>query len=179
MVYVRGQPQDYDDWAQLGLKGWDWQTVASYFKRMEDHVLGDDGVRGAGGPVGISNSSRRYPLADAMLAAAAQLGVPVKEDLNRPEQEGIGYLHATIKDGRRQSSAEAFLKPVRSRKNLTVVTDTLVRRVLFEGRRAVGVECSRGDSTLSFGRGGKSFCPQGRCSRPSCCNCQESGRPNT
>jgi choline dehydrogenase len=150
MVYVRGQPQDYDHWAQLGLNGWDWQTVASYFKRMEDHVLGADEVRGAGGPVGISNSSGRYPLADAMLAAAGQLGVPVKSDLNRPDQEGIGYLHATIKRGRRQSSAEAFLKPARSRKNLTVITDTLVQRVQFEGQRAVGVECMRGDSTLKF-----------------------------
>ncbi len=149
MVYVRGQPQDYDHWAQQGLKGWDWKTVSSYFKRMENHFLGVDEVRGSGGPVGISRGSGRYPLADAMLAAAANLGVPVKDDLNRPEQEGIGYLHATIKDGRRQSSAEAFLKPARTRKNLTVITDTLVQRVRFEGMRAVGVECVRGESTSS------------------------------
>ena len=147
MVYVRGQPQDYDHWAQQGLKGWDWKTVSSYFKRMENHILGVDEVRGSGGPVGISRSSGRYPLADAMLAAAANLGVPVKDDLNRPDQEGIGYLHATIKDGRRQSSAEAFLKPARLRKNLTVITDTLVQRVRFEGMRAVGVECVRGESS--------------------------------
>jgi choline dehydrogenase-like flavoprotein len=150
MVYVRGQPQDYDHWAQLGLKGWDWKTVASYFKRMENHVLGVDEVRGSGGPVGISYSSSRYPLADAMLAAAGKLGVPVKDDLNRPEQEGIGYLHATIKGGRRQSSAETFLKPARARKNLTVFTDTLVQRVMFEGQRAVGIECAAGESMLKF-----------------------------
>jgi choline dehydrogenase-like flavoprotein len=150
MVYVRGQPQDYDHWAQLGLKGWDWKTVASYFKRMENHILGSDDVRGSGGPLCISYSARRYPLADAMLAAAGQLGVPIKDDLNRPEQEGIGYLHATIKDGRRQSSAEVFLKPARARKNLTVLTDTLVQRVIFEGQRAVGVECAHGDSMLAF-----------------------------
>ena len=150
MIYVRGQPQDYDHWAHLGLKGWDWNTVASYFKRMENHVLGADDVRGSGGPLGITYSASRYPLADAMLAAAGRLGVPVKEDLNRPDQEGIGYLPATIKDGRRQSSAEAFLKPARVRKNLTVVTDTQVLRVMFEGQRAVGVECIRGDSPLDF-----------------------------
>lgn len=151
MVYVRGQPQDYDHWAQQGLKGWDWKTVSSYFKRMENHTLGVDEVRGSGGPVGISRSSGRYPLADAMLAAAGNLGVPVKDDLNRPDQEGIGYLHATIKDGRRQSSAETFLKPARARKNLTVITDTLVQRVRFEEMRAAGVECVRGESTSSHG----------------------------
>ncbi|HEY2401953.1 MAG TPA: GMC family oxidoreductase N-terminal domain-containing protein, partial [Steroidobacteraceae bacterium] len=97
MVYVRGQPQDYDGWASLGLKCWDWKTVASYFKRMEDHVLGADEVRGTGGPLGVSYSCDRYPLADAMLEAAGALGVPVKDDINRPDQEGIAYLCTTIK----------------------------------------------------------------------------------
>src|ERR1700737_3843179 len=139
MVYVRGQPQDYDHWAALGLKGWDWRTVASYFKRMEDHVLGADEVRGAGGPLGVSFGARPYPLADAMLAAASELGIPVKDDINRPNQEGIAYLCTTIKGGRRQSSAEAFLRPAARRLNLTVVTNTLAHRVLFDGKRAVGV----------------------------------------
>jgi choline dehydrogenase len=150
MVYVRGQPQDYDHWAGLGLTGWDWKTVGPYFKRMEDHVLGADDTRGAGGPLGISYSCSRYPLADAMLEAARVLGVPVKDDLNRPDQEGIGYLCATIKAGRRQSSAEAFLRPALRRQNLRVVTDTLAQRVLFDGRRAVGVACIRGEEQVQY-----------------------------
>ena len=150
MVYVRGQPQDYDHWASLGLTAWDWKTVGPYFKQMEDHVLGADDTRGAGGPLGISYSCSRYPLADAMLEAAGALGVPVKDDLNRSDQEGIGYLCATIKAGRRQSSAEAFLRPALRRQNLQVVTNTLAQRVLFDGRRAVGVACLRGNEQVQF-----------------------------
>jgi choline dehydrogenase len=150
MIYVRGQPQDYDRWADLGLRGWDWTTLGPYFKRMEDHVLGADDTRGSGGPLGISYSCSRYPLADAMLEAARRLGVPVKEDLNRPDQEGIGYLCATIKAGRRQSSAEAFLKPARRRRNLCVVTNTLAQRVLLDGKRAVGVACLQGSGQAQF-----------------------------
>lgn len=150
MVYVRGQPQDYDHWASVGLQGWDWKTLGPYFKRMEDHVLGADDTRGSGGPLGISYSCSRYPLADAMLEAAGMLGVPVKEDLNRPDQEGIGYLCATIRGGRRQSSAEAFLRPARRRSNLRVVTDTLAQRVLLDGKRAIGVACLRGSEQAQF-----------------------------
>src|SRR5882724_7386507 len=150
MVYVRGQPQDYDHWAGLGLKGWDWKTVASYFKRMEDHVLGADDVRGSGGPLGVSFGCRKYPLGDAMLEAAGQIGVPVKDDINRPDQEGIAYLCTTIKGGRRQSSAQAFLRPALRRPNLRVLTNTLAHRVVFEGRRAVGVVAARGDAPVEF-----------------------------
>src|SRR5260370_23376075 len=151
MVYIRGQPQDCDDWAALGLKPCDRTTVASYFKRMEDHVLGADEVRGAGGTLGVSFGARHYPLADAMLAAASELGIPVKDDINRPDQEGIAYLCTTIKGGRRQSSAQAFLRPASRRQNLRVVTDTLAHRVLFDGRRAVGVEAARGgDAPTQF-----------------------------
>jgi choline dehydrogenase-like flavoprotein len=150
MVYVRGQPEDYDGWAAMGLKSWGWSTVASYFKRMERHILGADEVRGADGPLAVSFCSKPSVLGDAVLAAAAQLGVPVKEDLNRPEQEGVGYLCATIRNGRRQSAAEAFLRPALRRPNLTVLTDTLVQRVLFEGRRAVGVVALRGEVPLSL-----------------------------
>ena len=139
MVYVRGQTEDYDDWARLGLSEWSWSAVAPYFKRMEDHSLGADDLRGVGGPLGISAGSPHYPLGDAVLAAAQELGIPVKDDLNRLEQEGIGYLLATIKGGRRQSSAQAFLKPARQRPNLDVVTDTVADRVLFKGRSACGV----------------------------------------
>ncbi len=144
MVYMRGQPQDYDGWEGMGLQGWGWSTMAGYFRRMEDHSLGADEVRGAGGPLGVSTPRAHYPLADAAIEAARLLGVPVHEDLNRPDQEGVGYASLTIRGGRRQSAAVAFLHPARSRANLTVLTDTLVERILFQGPRAIGVRVSRG-----------------------------------
>jgi choline dehydrogenase-like flavoprotein len=146
MIYTRGQPQDYDHWASLGLKEWSWSVIAPYFKGMEDHALGSDDVRGAGGPLGISQGSPSYPLADAVLQAGRELGIPIKEDLNRPDQEGLGYLSTTIKGGRRQSAAQAFLKPARRRPNLTVVTRTIVQRIVFDGTRAVGVAAVRSNS---------------------------------
>ena len=153
MVYVRGQTKDYDDWAALGLGEWSWDAMAPYFKRMEDHSLGADDLRGVGGPLGISAGSPHYPLGDAVLAAAQALGIPVKDDLNRLEQEGIGYLSATIKHGRRQSAAQAFLKPARQRPNLTVLTDTVVHRVLFEGHRACGVVGVRDEAAAEYRSG--------------------------
>ena len=150
MVYIRGQTQDYDDWARLGLGEWSWNAMSPYFKRMEDHWLGADDLRGVGGPLGISSSSPRYELGDAVLAAARDLGIPVKEDLNRLDQEGIAYLSATIKGGRRQSAAQAFLKPARRRANLTVITGTTVQRVLFDGRRAFGVLAKRAGGSEEY-----------------------------
>jgi choline dehydrogenase-like flavoprotein len=117
---------------------------------MENHVLGADDVRGAGGPLGVSFGTRPYPLADAMLEAASELGIPVRDDINRPDQEGIAYLCTTIKGGRRQSSAEAFLRPAARRQNLRVVTNTLAHRVLFDGKRAVGIAAARGDTAVQF-----------------------------
>lgn len=145
MIYMRGQARDYDDWASLGLRGWGWREVAPYFKRLEDHFLGADDWRGSGGPLGISYScGRGYPLADAVIEAGRSAGLAVRDDLNRPDHEGIGYLCATIRGGRRQSAAVAFLKPAARRPNLTVLTDALVHRVSLDGRRAVGVEGSSG-----------------------------------
>lgn len=150
MVYIRAQPQDYDHWKSKGLEGWDWNTLAPYFKRMEDHALGGDEARGTGGPLGISYICSGYPLADAVIEAGRTLGLPVKEDINRPDQEGIAYLCATIRKGRRQSAAEAFLKPARRRANLRVEIDTTVERVLFQGRRAIGVAGVRGEARREF-----------------------------
>ena len=139
MVYMRGQPQDYDHWEALGCKGWGWHTVRDYFKRMEDHALGPDDLRGAGGPLGVSPQPGAHALADAVIDAGVAMGLPHRDDLNREDTSGIGYLNCNIKRGVRQSSAEAFLKPVRNRPNLEVVTDTFVDKVRFEGVRAVGV----------------------------------------
>src|SRR4051794_39814111 len=134
MVYVRGQPQDYDEWEALGCKGWGWSVMRSYFKRMEDHSLGADDLRGAGGPVGISPRSGTHDLEEAIINAGVSMGLPRSNDLNREDTTGIGYLNCNIKRGVRQSSAEAFLKPIRHRPNLKIITDTLVDKVLFEGK---------------------------------------------
>ena len=150
MVYMRGQPQDYDAWERAGLSGWGWQSLSPYFRRMEDHSLGADEVRGAGGPLGITARSAHYPLGDAVLAAGQQMGLPVKQDLNRPVQEGIAYLSWNIRGGRRQSSAAAFLTPVRQRSNLRILTDTRVTRVMLENLRAIGVTAQRRDASVQF-----------------------------
>ncbi len=150
MLYFRGQPQDYDDWEALGCRGWGWAGMSRAFHAIEDHELGGDGVRGVGGPVHISIQKTRTPLTDAILAAGAQIGLPVREDLNREDQEGIGYSPRTIRKGRRVSAADAFLKPARGRSNLTIMTDTLVSRVDCSDRRATGVTCLHGEETRRY-----------------------------
>jgi choline dehydrogenase len=150
MVYMRGQPQDYDHWQALGCEGWGWRTMAPYFKRMEDHALGGDDLRGVGGPLGISPRSGTHPLADALIESGARMGLRQQSDLNREDQGGIGYLSCTIRKGQRQSAAEAFLKPARRRANLLVLTDTQVQKIVFEGRRAVGVVTEQGGVTREY-----------------------------
>jgi choline dehydrogenase len=144
MFYVRGQPQDYDDWEKLGNHGWGWKQMSACFKQMEDHELGEDELRGAGGPLHVSlpyGADSRNPLDEAIIAAAERLGMRRKADLNRPDQLGVGYYPLTVWHGRRWSSADAFLDPIRNRRNLTVLTGANADRILFEQRRAVGVQC--------------------------------------
>lgn len=150
MVYMRGQPQDYDHWEALGCEGWGWRTMRPYFKRMEDHELGADELRGAGGPLRISPRSGTHELGDALIASGVKMGLRQQDDLNREDQGGIGYLSCTIRSGKRQSSAEAFLKPACQRKNLRVLTDALVSKVVFKGRRAVSVVVSQGGVTQVY-----------------------------
>lgn len=139
MMYFRGQPQDYDGWEALGAKGWGWDRMSEAFRSIEDHELGADGVRGTGGPLGITVERERTPLTEAFIKAGEQMGVPRVDDLNQPQQEGVGYAIRTIRKGRRQSTAQTFLKQARGRPNLTVRTGVTIDRVLFEGKRAVGV----------------------------------------
>jgi choline dehydrogenase len=151
MIYVRGQPEDYDKWEEEAGAEWGWAKMKSAFRSIEDHELGDDGVRGVDGPVHISTNKVRYPLSEAAIAAGVQMGLPRHyEDLNREEQEGVGYYSYNIKNGVRQSSARCFLDPIRERPNLTVVTDVTVDKVVFEERRAVAVDCRTGDTRTRF-----------------------------
>lgn len=150
MVYMRGSPRDYDNWAQSGCTGWAWKDVGAVFKRMEDHELGAAEWRGKGGPLRITVHPKGDPLCEAIIVAAGQMGVPRIEDINQPEatiQGGIGYQPSTIWGGKRYSAAKAFLDPVRGRDNLTVATQTTVLKIEFQGTRAAGVRLrsSNGD----------------------------------
>jgi choline dehydrogenase-like flavoprotein len=162
MIYVRGQPEDFAIWEREAGSDWGWPAMKQAYRSIEDHELGEDGTRGVGGPVHITTNKFRYPLSERAIEAGTQMGLPRHyEDLNREDQEGVGYYCYNIKKGRRQSSAVCFLDPVRHRSNLRIVTGVVVDRVLFEEKRATGVECrvngehvtyrTRGEIILSTG----------------------------
>jgi choline dehydrogenase len=144
MVYMRGLPSEYDDWKQAGCAGWGWDDIGRCYREMEDHELGAAAWRGKGGPLKISLHPHGDPLCEALIEASGQAGVPRVADVNESGDSGIGYITRTIWRGRRQSAAKAFLDPVRGRRNLTIRTDTDVLRVLFDQRRAIGVELRSG-----------------------------------
>jgi choline dehydrogenase len=143
MIYMRGQAADYDHWRQLGLPGWGWDDVLPFFKRHEDHFLGDGPNHAAGGEWRIEAPRVRWDLTDAVRAAAAQVGVPPIDDFNCGDNEGCAYFHVNQKRGRRWSAARGFLKPVLERPNLRLLTNCLVEGVTIEGRRATGVRWRR------------------------------------
>ena len=150
MVYTRGQPEDYATWEARGATGWGWPAMKAAFKAIEDHELGGNDLRGQGGPVHISTGKFRYPIAEAMIKAGEQLGLTRKEDLNTEDQEGVGYYAHTIREGRRVSAADAFLKPAMRRKNLEVITGVLVDRVLIQNQRAVAVIAHVGGKKVTY-----------------------------
>ena len=145
LVYVRGQTLDYDTWAQLGNRGWSWQNVEPLFQRMENYEKGGDGVRGKGGPLGVTEVPDENPLYDAMFAAAQAAGYNRNPDYNGPNQEGIVKTQATISaGGRRMSTAHCYLEPAMSRSNLNIVTEALTHNLILDGKRCVGVSYSQG-----------------------------------
>lgn len=133
MMYMRGQPSDYDGW---NVPGWDWDAFLRAYKAIEAHEFGADDTRGGSGPLKISAHGYDHPLCNAVLAGAHELGAPIRTDLNAQPGEGVGYSARNIWRGRRQSAAMAFLHPVRGRRNLTVVTETAIERIVFAGKRA-------------------------------------------
>ena len=149
MVYVRGQPGDFDDWAAAGATGWSYPEVLPYFIKFEDHAWGASPYHGAGGPVHVSDvSSMVHPLCNTFVAACGEIGVPLTPDFNGAQSEGAGLWQVTIKDGVRVSTSNAYLRPILGqRANLEVRTRALATRVLFEGSRASGVEFRQGGAT--------------------------------
>lgn len=151
MVWIRGHPGDYEDWRAGGNPGWGWDDVLPAFKALEDNQAGADEWRGTGGPLHVGAGNRDvHPLIRRALAACDAAGLPFNPDFNGVRQEGAGLYQMTIKGGRRMSAARAFLRPAQRRGNVAVMTGAHVTRVLFEGRRAVGVEVVRGGRTESL-----------------------------
>jgi choline dehydrogenase len=143
MVYMRGNPADYDEWRQRGCTGWDWDSVLPYFKKAEDQERGEDAFHGVGGPLRVSHQPARFELAEHWIAAAIEAGLPANNDFNNGQQEGAGPFQSTTKGRRRWSTAAAYLRPARSRQNLTVATHALATRVVIENGRACAVEFLR------------------------------------
>jgi choline dehydrogenase len=139
MIYMRGQARDYDQWRQLGNRGWGWDDVLPYFKKSEDYVDGSDEVHGAGGEWRVEQQRLSWPILDAFRDAAAEVGIPKITDFNRGNNEGCGYFQVNQKKGVRWSTAKAFLRPARGRPNLTVLTGAQATGIAFEGCRAVGL----------------------------------------
>jgi 4-pyridoxate dehydrogenase len=148
MAYTRGNPGDFDRWAQKGAIGWTHADCLPYFKRCEGWEEGGDERRGGDGPLGTSWATSEDPLFPAWIESAKAAGLPVTDDYNGPQQEGFGRAQYTIKNGKRCSTAVAFLKPVMSRPNLTVITKALSSRIIMEGTKAVGIEYIKGGKTV-------------------------------
>lgn len=143
MVYCRGVPGDFDEWAALGNRGWSYAEVLPYFKRAETYEAGESRYHGGSGPLRVSRPRVKHPLAKAFIEAGRQAGYPYNDDTNGATRDGFGPVDMTVWNGRRSSTAAAYLRPVRGRVNLTVLTGALATRILFEGERAVGVEYQR------------------------------------
>jgi choline dehydrogenase len=149
MVYMRGNAADYDGWAARGAEGWSYREILPYFKRSEDNERGADEYHGVGGPLRVSDSRANSPLVDAFVDAALEAGHDYNADFNGASQLGVGRKQVTQRNGLRWSAADAFLRPALERPNLTVITDALAHRVVFDGERATGVEIgTRGEAQL-------------------------------
>jgi choline dehydrogenase len=144
LAYVRSQPEDFDHWAQLGNRGWSYDEVLPYFKRSESWVGGEDAVRGGGGPLRVSRQVETPVLCEALIDAGTQIGLERREDINSRHPGGIGYVQMTRRGRFRASTARAYLAPAANRPNLQVVVHAAARRILFDGKRATGVEFARG-----------------------------------
>jgi choline dehydrogenase len=154
MVYVRGNHRDYDDWRQRGCVGWDWDSVLPFFRKAQNQQRGASELHGVGGPLNVSDPNSTSELADAMIAAAGQVGIPRTTDFNGPVQEGAGYYQTTTTRSRRWSTAKAYLEPARFRPNLEIRTGCQATRVVITDGRATAVEYDTGGTrrTARVGR---------------------------
>jgi choline dehydrogenase len=146
MVWIRGNPRDFDDWAAQGATGWSWADVLPWFRAIEHNAAGPgpEGLRGQGGPVHVGDiTGEPHPLARAFVKAGIEAGLPFNADFNGPAQDGVGYYQTNIREGLRVCAARAFLRPAMGRRNLAILTDAHACRLAVDGRRATGVEIDR------------------------------------
>jgi choline dehydrogenase len=153
LLYVRGQHQDYDHWAQMGCTGWSFEQCLPFFKKSENFERGGDEMRGSGGPLNVMDMPSTHELLDAFIDAGEQAGYPRNPDYNGKDQEGFGYYQVTQKAGRRWSTAKAYLEPALKRPNLRLETQAHTTRLIFEGKRCVGVEVIQQGKTHQFRAG--------------------------
>ena len=150
LVYVRGNKLDYDTWAQMGNTGWSYDDVLPFFKNMENYQSGTSELRGTNGPLKVSEVTDRNPIYNGLFKAAEELKIPVNKDYNGDSQEGIGYTQTTIYKGERMSAEVAYLRPIKSRKNLSIITKSLVTKLLFEGKKCVGLEVKNKNKLVNY-----------------------------
>ena len=160
MVYIRGHRTDYDHWASLGNAGWSFNDVLPYFKRSEDNADFDGEYHGKGGPLAVNKSRTGNPVQEIFLQAAQEAQFRLREDFNAEDHEGLGIYQLTQRNGERWSAARAYVHPhIASRANLRVETHAHATRILFEGKRAVGIEFWQGERRSRSAPGAKSSSP--------------------
>lgn len=177
LLYIRGQRQDYDGWAQLGLRGWSYDDLHPYFLRSQHQER--DGMDGhaKGGPLNVSDVTEKHPVSDAVIEAGKAMGLPHR-DVNGEDQEGVAYYQLTVKNGRRCSAAVAYLNPAKKRQNLQIETKALAARVLFEDKRAVGVEYTQGGQTKTAKARGEVILAGGAINSPQLLELSGIGHPD-
>ena len=177
LLYVRGQPQDYNRWAALGNNGWSYDDVLPYFKKSEDNERGADEYHGVGGPQKVSDLRLRRPIAEHFIQAANEIGIPFNPDYNGATQEGVGYFQQTACRGIRWSTAKGFLRPARRRANLKILTHAQVTRLLMVGDRVTGVEYRRGGEIHSVNAAAEVILSAGAINTPQILQCSGIGDP--
>ena len=177
LLYVRGQPEDYDRWAELGNPGWSFAEVLPYFKKSEDNSRGADDFHGVGGPQKVSDLRLRRPIAERFIQAANECGVPLNDDYNGASQEGVGYFQQTAYRGFRWSTARSFLRPARKRDNLEVMTHAQVVRLTLAGKRVSGVVFNQHGEQKSVAANAEVILSAGAINSPQLLQCSGIGDP--
>lgn len=179
LVYVRGQREDFDGWRDAGNPGWGYEDLLPYFRRSENQARGADTFHGAGGPLTVSDARIRMEIVEAFIQAATEAGYPSNHDFNGAAQEGAGHFQFTIRNGRRCSSAKAYLQPVRQRPNLTISPEATACRLLFKERRVCGVEYEQAGARQRAGCRGEVILSAGAIGSPQILMLSGVGDPDT
>ena len=177
LLYVRGQPEDYDRWAELGNPGWTFDEVLPYFKKSEDNDRGASHYHGVGGPQKVSDLRLRRPIAEHFINAATEIGIPYNEDYNGEVQEGVSYFQQTAYRGFRWSTAKSFLRPAKNRANLKIVTRAQVAGLILDGKRATGVRYRLGGEMREAAAGAEVILSAGAINSPQILQCSGIGDP--